>query len=473
MSATSRLIHKKEVSPYQKVTVWREESQQADGRLVLFRKSWQCDAPKQADAWLSWARHEHFLLSLLAGRGAQHAVIVSDLHVDQNHIELVTRDAGPELQRDWLSQPSPSFQSERDLLSLTQHCLFALQEIHRMGIVHGDFKADNLCIPTQHERRIPDLSRLQLIDFAFSLSRDYPLRFVLPIDPDRIDYLPNFYKKAIRQAQANQNPELIQKVCCAEIDLFSLGVMIEKIMKALALQGSEAWPNILRVVGRCKEVGDNRPNAIQRWLRKDFAQPTNDMLRIVKQALESLPAQEKSQSAESTGLNTPFENSETRLDKPLDTPLGTPLETPIATPLKTPLPPPVMTPLATPLVAPIDHQKISANRPDSTPNKDTPQPQKRWRWLAISALLVYLYFRIDLIYKREGLIITDMGYYLALSAMVLSPLLVWSTLHNLRLHNRLAQRIFWVVTGWMTLAASYFLITLSAQGLSWYECLFL
>ena len=452
MSSTSRLIHLKEVSANQKVTVWREESQQATGRLVLFRKSWQCDAPKQADAWLSWARHEHFLLSLLAGRGAQHAVVVSDLHVDPNHIELVTRDAGPELQRDWLSKPTTAFQSERELLFLTHQCLVALKEIHCLGIVHGDFKADNLCIPAKQGRQLPDLHRLQLIDFAFSLSRDYPLRFVLPIDPDRIDYLPMFYKSAIRQAQASQKPELIQKVCCAEIDLFSLGVMIEKIMSAISPQGSNAWLNLSRVVMRCKEVGNQRPNAIQRWLRKDFAQPTNDMLRNVKQILDSLPGQTEATQVEPTLLHTPNEGSDTPLSTPLNTPLGTPL--------------------ATPLTFPSYDPTVLVKHPTQSPSVDLHQPQGRWEWLVISAILGYLFFRIDLVYKREGLMITDTGYYLALSVMAMSPLLVWSTLKSLRQHNRLVISLLWALSGWITLAALHFLMTLRAQGFSWFECLF-
>ena len=100
MQATSRLIHQKEVSANQKVSVWREERQQGGSFQVFYRKLWQCDAPVQAQAWLSWAEHEHMLLTFLAARGAQHAVVVTDLHKDQHNIELVTRDAGPELQRD-------------------------------------------------------------------------------------------------------------------------------------------------------------------------------------------------------------------------------------------------------------------------------------------------------------------------------------------------------------------------------------
>lgn len=456
MSATSRLIHQKEVSANQKVTVWREERPQSGKPMVLYRKSWQCDAPAHAQAWLSWARHEHLLLSLLAGRGAQHAVAVSDLHVDQHNIELVTCDAGPELQRDWLLQRAPTLQTERGLLTLTYHCLVALQEIHRMGIVHGDFKADNLCIPSQLGMRTPDLSQLQLIDFAFSLSRDYPLRFVLPIDPDRIDYLPTFYKSAIRQAQASKQPELIQKACCAEIDLFSLGVMMEKIMSAMAPQGSSVWSNLSRVVMRCQEVGAQKPNALQRWWRKDFAQPTNDMLREVQQILDSLPALTQAEQIEPTPLQTPVGIS--------DTPLATPLSTPITTPLATPL--------ATPLVLPTTAAPALVKRPTPSPTVEMPQSHQGWQWLLISALLGYLFFRIDLLYKREGLLINDTGYYLGLSVMALSLLLAWGSLQSWRQPNHTLNQRLMMVSGWMALTVLYFFMTLREQGVSWLEILF-
>ena len=68
--------------------------------------------------------------------------------------------------------------------------------------------------------------------------------------------------------------------------------------------------------------------------------------------------------------------------------------------------------------------------------------------------------------------ITDTGYYLALSVMAMSPLLVWSTLKSLRQHNRLVISLLWALSGWITLAALHFLMTLRAQGFSWFECLF-
>lgn len=456
MNGTSRLIHQKEVSAHQRVTVWREERQQAGNPLVLYRKSWQCDAPAQAQAWLSWARHEHLLLSLLTGRGAKHAVVVSDLHVDQHNIELVTRDAGPELQRDWLLNRTDTLQSEKDLLTLTYQCLVALYEIHRIGIVHGDFKADNLCIPTLQGLQSPDLSRLKLIDFAFSLSRDHPLRFVLPIDPERIDYLPMFYKRAIRQAQTSKQPELIQKVCCAEIDLFSLGVMIEKIVSANSPQRTSTWQTLLRVVSRCKEVGDQKPNAVQLWLRKDFAKPTHDMLRYVTLMLDNFPAS-----------NQVIQTAQT----PLQTPVGI-KDGVLTTQMITPITKPFITPLATPLILASSAAPALDKEPTLSSSLDTSRSEKGWQWLIISCSLAYLFIRIDLLYKREGLLIDDNGYFLSLIVMTLSPVLAWGTLQSLRKPNETLNKLLTFVNALMALTAVYFFMTLNEQGVSWLECLF-
>ena len=199
---------------------------------------------------------------------------------------------------------------------------------------------------------------------------------------------------------------------------------------------------------RCKEVGNQRPNAIQRWLRKDFAQPTNDMLRNVKQVLDSLPAQTEANQLEPTLSHILYEAS--------DTPLSTPLNTP----------------LATPLTFPPSYSTGQVKLPAPSPAIDIPQPHRRWQWLVISVLLGYLFFRIDLIYQREGLMLNDLGYYLALSVMAMTPLLAWSTLKSLRQYSRFMNQLLLVVSGWMALAALYFFMTLRTQGISWLECLF-
>jgi len=148
-----------------------------------------------------------------------------------------------------------------------------------MGVMHGDLKADNVCIPVQAGYpHAPHVAEVRLIDFAFSLSRDYPLRFVLPSDPDRIDYLPEFYKNAIKKAQQHQQPASIQQVCCAEVDLFSLGIMLEKIIGQAGLEQTRQWPTLAQLIDHCKAKGSRQPSRLGRWIRRDFARPTRAAL---------------------------------------------------------------------------------------------------------------------------------------------------------------------------------------------------
>ena len=60
--------------------------------------------------------------------------------------------------------------------ALAHHCIAALDEIHALGLVHLDIKADNICVPygpadfdpdTPATRLYPMFTRLALIDFAF------------------------------------------------------------------------------------------------------------------------------------------------------------------------------------------------------------------------------------------------------------------------------------------------------------------
>jgi hypothetical protein len=95
-----------------------------------------------------------------------------------------------------------------------------------------------------------------------------------------------------------------------------------------------------------------------------------------------------------------------------------------------------------------------------------------WQWLLISALLGYLFFRIDLLYKREGLLINDTSYYLGLIVMALSVLLAWGSLQSLRQPNQTLNQRLMMVSGWMALTALYFFMTLREQGVSWLEILF-
>jgi len=74
--------------------------------------------------------------------------------------------------------------------SLAMHCLRALDEVHALGLVHLDVKADNICIPHAPASFQPDaqgmhlhvaFNRLALIDFAFSVVTGERLGTALPL----------------------------------------------------------------------------------------------------------------------------------------------------------------------------------------------------------------------------------------------------------------------------------------------------
>lgn len=456
MRVTSELIREKKVLANQRVSVWRDKTELPGMLRITYRKSWECHRTDEADAWLSWAHHEHLLLSMLAGRGAQYVAVVSDLHVEDQRVELVTLDAGPELQRDWLNRVRPALQTEYDFLKLIYYCLLALKEIHEIGIVHGDFKADNICIAQHGAQDKLDLRSLKIIDFAFSLSRDNHLRFVLPIDPERIDYLPNFYKDAIRKAQAIKQPSVIQLACCPEVDLYSLGVMVEKCILLVKPLECKYWTTLVELINHCKQVGARKPSKVQLWWRKDFAQPTIQAVYKAEKLLRSEPP--------------PLQEFSSTI-----TPLGTPIA---------PVSPPVSTPLTTPLALDraIDHSLspivTSKDLVVSTNSKTrssfiTEKKQKRqWLWLVTTILLSFLFYRINYIYERDNLIVSDTGYYLGLAAIVLAPVLLWRVLQTIIKIKDGLDRLLFVLTGWLFVTSFYFLITIKGQRSSWLYLLF-
>lgn len=306
----------------------------------------------------------------------------------------------------------------------------------------------------------PDWHRLQLIDFAFSLSRSHPLRFVLPIDADRIDYLPYFYRQAIRQAQASQKPEPIDQACCAEIDVFSLGVMLEKIMVVLASHGSDNWVRVAEIARRCKQLGGRQPSAWRRWFQRDFAQLTTHLLREFASVFDSAAVSAKPVPAAATPLQTPLASS--------PTPLNTPLAPAQATPMATPLAVSAATPLATSLAAAGSVVPVAALQPVMPAALLAPEARATnplpWVWWGMSVLLAYLFYRIDRVYVREGFLITDVGYYLSLTVFAATPLWVYGMWQRMR---RASASVRWWLIGlssWLALVVLYFYMSVRSQG---------
>lgn len=473
---SSQLIHRQSPNPEQSVSVWRESSTYEGLPAVVYRKVWQCSLKTSAQAWLSWAQHEHLVLTLLAGRGAQHVATVSNLLVDADRIELVTLDAGAELQRDWVDAarlPAPAahpwFNDEDELLKLARACLLALQQIHRIGVVHGDLKADNVCLSAEGTALAGpgrlDYSSLRLIDFAFSLCRDYPLRFVLPTDPQRLDYLPDAYRQALQKAQTQNDPTPLQTHCCAEVDLYSLGVMLGKLVDPAL--GPQLLPDFHALIQQCLAVGGSRPHLLRRWWGRAFEEPTDRLIDQTERLLEARqcprPDWQWSKRLPHGQVNLSASVSWGELrGTPLATPMAIPLTTPLTTPLATPLAREAQTALAAPL------PELPAASPAKT---------RRWlagwaraRWAALCLVLSACFFGIDREYVRQGLLLNDLGYWLGLAACALGLPLFLLAGAGLRRAAPVGQALAARGLGAALLAiAGYYLVALSQALAHWYD----
>jgi hypothetical protein len=454
----AQLIQTQSPTSGQSVTVWKEPSSRPT-EPSHFRKVWQSQAGPSAKAWLSWPHHEHLVLSLLAHGDAQHVVQVSALQVHPERVEVVTVDAGPDFQRDWLDcaamQGYPLINKQEDALKLARACLEALQSIHSLGVMHGDFKSDNLCIqPLATEQKLPlrlDLKSLKLIDFAYAVYKDQPLKFVLPTDSDQLTYIPDFFRKAIRNAQATSNPSLIQSAACAQVDLYSLWFMMKHMMAADPNdQNWSTWFMWLQDCElACKRSASNSA---------EFDAPTRRLLIQTEKLLHQLGVPEFGWTYASTPLWS--------LEKSVN-----------PTPLQYGVPTPLLTPLAQPQLGSSDPQIESEIQPslhelnnslvDQVPHKffGFLNLVRHQRWSLIFVILSIVFFLIDRRFTQTGLQLTDLGFALGLMAMLFSvPMTLGCAWHVLR-NSQTALK--WVRPTGIILCgiAAYFLTALVPTGL--------
>ena len=218
------------------------------GSRCTYRKQFKAEGLRGADYWLQ--RENQFLLDF-AAEGLKHVVELSELKRvgDGQHTPLVsllaTFDAGVTVE-DWLKlRPryangtvySHPFTHAGQFLLLLRACLVALKEIHGLGIVHCDIKADNLCIPPLPYPFAPgpgrqvamDFDHLRLIDFAFSVTAKRPLQQALPILPVA-PYQSNLLKTALQADQSGRQRPAAQDLDC-RADLYSLGFMAQSILE--------------------------------------------------------------------------------------------------------------------------------------------------------------------------------------------------------------------------------------------------
>jgi serine/threonine protein kinase len=217
-----------------------------------------------------WTDRENRLIAELWAKNIKQVVQLAEVKRTPNGFstpiteQIATFDAGLTLE-DWLGlKPryadrktlSHPFHHAAALLSLLRACLLALREIHERGIVHLDIKADNICLPYQPYPFKPqpgalvqlDFDRLKLIDFAFSISRDNPLKHRLPVLPERA-YQSGLFKTALREdAQRHVGPFHVDKLDW-RADLYSLGHMIEGILDIDGLQSPKGLGGLAALQG--------------------------------------------------------------------------------------------------------------------------------------------------------------------------------------------------------------------------------
>ena len=219
--------------------VWVGREALEDGECQ-YVKRWK----NQGMPWAEyWPVREHSLLVRLGEEDIRHVVEV--IGIDARYNEVRTRDAGISLDRldrrvqvrgEAEPYPHPFFDIA-ELLKLMRWALVALDEIHRVGLVHCDLSAGNICLPLAVSAQgwsHLDYSRLKLIDFAFSLHRNVPLKHPLPVDtmaPD-LFFLPPFFRAAIAQDQRESCPAHGQRLMNPGIDLYSLGMISQAWYRA-------------------------------------------------------------------------------------------------------------------------------------------------------------------------------------------------------------------------------------------------
>jgi serine/threonine protein kinase len=320
-------------------------------------------------------------------------VQVSGLQVSSSKVELMTLDAGSDFERDWLgparlAQKETLWVSEDDALKWARACLTALESVHRLGLVHGDLKSDNICVSSSQStgssgKRI-DLNSIRLIDFAYSLYRDAPLQFVLPTDPTKLDYLPEFFKSALVKAQSQNNVTPLKAVACANIDIYSLSCLLEK---TISFDTASQWKDWSHFLEMCRREGQtSRENSLFKGQTK-FEAPTQKLLKMVETILKK--------------RNIPQDEwvwADTAIAASVD---PTPLIRRAGQEV-------VLTPL-------VQGFQMQAPKPAETDGL-------AYALVYAYLMLVATLWSIDSAYTKYGLTLSDAGYYLALIAM---PIFSW------------------------------------------------
>jgi hypothetical protein len=194
-----------------------------------------------------WTDREWRILARLIGHGVRSVPAVASYHggAEGGPSELQTYDAGVSVDQ-WatLLPVERDGVRRRSVLddcahwwALAHHCLAALDEIHALGLVHLDVKADNLCIPYAPASYKPadggrlrvEFAHLALIDFAFSLVSRERLATSLPLGWQKdYDYQS---PRLLRALEAGRAGDLVPtQELDWRCDLYSLAAMLRRYL---------------------------------------------------------------------------------------------------------------------------------------------------------------------------------------------------------------------------------------------------
>jgi len=196
-----------------------------------------------------WTERETRFVGHFGGARMPQVVQPALLKFQASGIERVdTQDAGPSLDN-WqklrgIREGQPSrcvslFDDVGEVALLLRACLKALHGLHKLGIVHCDIKADNLCLaylgdPLGEDGIRLDYGELRVIDFAFSVwpdGRGWELKDYLPIDPNspQADYVSPWFKQVLLEDRRHCPPQAWRELDYG-VDLYALGVMLRKLL---------------------------------------------------------------------------------------------------------------------------------------------------------------------------------------------------------------------------------------------------
>ena len=133
--------------------------------------------------------------------------------------------------------------------ALAHHCLLALNEIHRLELVHLDIKGDNVCIPyapasfdpeSDEPALRPVFAQFALIDFAFALVSKESLTTPLPIGWQKeYDYQS---PRLLAALEAGRNGDLqATRELDWRCDMYSLAAMLKRYLPDADVRAQHGW----------------------------------------------------------------------------------------------------------------------------------------------------------------------------------------------------------------------------------------